>query len=311
MTVPTVSVIIPTYNRAHMVPRAIHSVLAQTFADFELLVVDDASTDGTEEIVRGIADPRLRYIWRPANGGVSAAQNTGLAAARGEFISILHSDDEYLPVKLDVQVPLLRATDAGAVMGAVTIVEPTGEFLRLSNLRGTTYENWIGFEKGIHISPMLIRRPLAQALGFDETLPGWEDVDFVIRLLRTSRLEISDEPMVRLHTDGGHRLSSAATQLHGMRGLFAKYERELRARPETRYRWHLLAAHFCARLGDAAGARGHLRECLAARPAAPAAWLLYLMSLAGDRGFMKAYHTYASASRAKESVRRFRARWVA
>ncbi|MDR7496584.1 MAG: glycosyltransferase family 2 protein, partial [Armatimonadota bacterium] len=138
MTVPTVSVIIPTYNRAHMVPRAIHSVLAQTFADFELLVVDDASTDGTEEIVRGIADPRLRYIWRPANGGVSAAQNTGLAAARGEFISILHSDDEYLPVKLEVQVPLLRATDAGAVMGAVTIVEPTGEFLRLSNLRGTT-----------------------------------------------------------------------------------------------------------------------------------------------------------------------------
>jgi glycosyltransferase involved in cell wall biosynthesis len=308
MTTPTVSVIIPTYNRASLLPRAIHSVLGQTFGDLELLVVDDASTDATEEVVRGIADPRLRYLRRPANGGVSAAQNSGLAAARGEFVSFLHSDDEYLPVKLEAQVPLLRATDAGAVKGAVMIVEPDGEVLRRSNLRGTTYENWLGFEKGVHVSPMLIRRPLAQALRFDESLPGWEDVDFLIRFFRISRLEISDEPVVRLHTDGGHRLSSAANQLRGMRGLFAKYERELRARPEARYRWHLLAAHFCARLGDAAGARGHLHECLAARPVAPALWLLYLMSLAGDRGFMRAYRAYVGASRAKASARRLRPR---
>jgi glycosyltransferase involved in cell wall biosynthesis len=305
MTEPIVSVIIPTHNRAHVVPRAIRSVLAQTFKDFELLVVDDASTDATEDVVRGFTDTRIRYLRRQTNGGVSAAQNTGLAAARGEFISILHSDDEYVPTKLEVQVPRLRARgpEIGAVKGCVTILDGAREVVRLSHMRDITAERWLGYEKGVHVSPMLMRRPVAQALGFDESLVGWEDVDFLIRFLEVSRIEVSDEPLVRLRGDGGHRLSSAANQLRGMQGVLVKYDRELRARPAVRYRWHLIAAHLCGRVGDRAGVRRHLRECLSARPVGAAAWLLYGGVLLGDRAFALLHRGYTRASRVKAAVR--------
>src|SRR4051812_1322910 len=91
---PVVSVILPTYNRAGLVTRAIDSVVRQTFECWELLVVDDASQDDTERVVAQYDDARVRYIRRPVNGGVSAAQNTGIDHARGELVAFLHSDDE-------------------------------------------------------------------------------------------------------------------------------------------------------------------------------------------------------------------------
>ena len=104
---PTVSVIIPTYNRAHLLPRALESVLAQTFEDLEVLVVDDGSTDGTEAVVTGY-DDRVRYLRQPQNAGVSAARNRGLREARGEFVAFLDSDDEWFPEKLARQVERFR-----------------------------------------------------------------------------------------------------------------------------------------------------------------------------------------------------------
>ena len=96
----TVSAIIPTYNRANIVIRAIQSVLNQTYQNFELLVIDDGSQDNTEEIVTGIHDNRIKYIRHEKNKGVAAARNTGIEAAKGEFIAFLDSDDEWLPNKL-------------------------------------------------------------------------------------------------------------------------------------------------------------------------------------------------------------------
>jgi glycosyltransferase involved in cell wall biosynthesis len=104
-----VSVVLPTYNRANLVGRAITSVIAQSFKDWELLVIDDGSTDETVEVVKGFVDGRVTYVRRQANGGVSAAQNEGVARARGPFISFLHSDDEFLPSKLEEQVALLES----------------------------------------------------------------------------------------------------------------------------------------------------------------------------------------------------------
>jgi len=81
---PKVSVVIPTYNRAHLVGRAIRSVLNQTYQDFEIIVVDDGSTDNTKEVVKSFNDPRIRYIRHEKNRGGSAARNTGIRAARGK-----------------------------------------------------------------------------------------------------------------------------------------------------------------------------------------------------------------------------------
>src|SRR5688500_9781977 len=117
---PIVSVVIPTYNRAHLIRRAIDSVVAQTFADWELIVVDDASKDDAEGVVRSYGDSRMRYVRHDVNKGASAARNTGLYAAHGEFVAFLDSDDEWLPEKLASQVELFRANPGGfASLGVV------------------------------------------------------------------------------------------------------------------------------------------------------------------------------------------------
>ena len=116
---PTGSVIIPTYNRARMVDRAIQSVLSQTYQDFEIIVVDDASTDNTQEVVKEcmFRDKRVRYIKHEKNKGGSAARNTGIKNEHGEYVGFLDSDDEWLPTKLEKQIELFRkrCNSVGAV----------------------------------------------------------------------------------------------------------------------------------------------------------------------------------------------------
>ena len=103
-----VSVIITTYNRAHLVGKAIKSVLNQTFQDFELIVVDDGSTDNTEEVINSFNDTRIRYIRHKINKGGNAARNTGLRNSKGEYIAFLDSDDEWLPEKLERQLEVFK-----------------------------------------------------------------------------------------------------------------------------------------------------------------------------------------------------------
>lgn len=106
---PTVSVIIPTYNRAHLVARAIQSVLNQTYQDFEIIIVDDASTDNTEEVVKSFNDKRVGYMQLNENSGTSAVpRNTAIKTARGKYIAFQDSDDEWLPEKLKKQVKVFK-----------------------------------------------------------------------------------------------------------------------------------------------------------------------------------------------------------
>jgi glycosyltransferase involved in cell wall biosynthesis len=118
-----VSVIIPTYNRAHVICRAIDSVLAQTYPDYEIIVVDDGSTDQTAHVLSFYTD-RIRYIYQ-ANGGVSKArENTGIKAAAGEYICFLDSDDAFLPNKLELQVGYLdNHPEIDVVLGGWQIID--------------------------------------------------------------------------------------------------------------------------------------------------------------------------------------------
>ena len=115
------SVVIPTYNRASILPRAVRSVLAQTFDGFELVIVDDGSDDDTPEVVRSFADPRICFL-RRENGGVSSARNAGAAVARGEYLVFLDSDDELLPEALARYAELDERADL--VVSAVVKVSP-------------------------------------------------------------------------------------------------------------------------------------------------------------------------------------------
>ena len=133
---PKVSVVVLTHNRPDMLCRAVSSILNQTFQDFEIVLVDDASTDNTPEVVRGLGDARIKYIRHKENRGEAAAANTGVTSSSGEYIAFLHDDDEWLPEKLGQQVRLLESSPptVGAVYtGFLRIDRSTKKLLKQVN----------------------------------------------------------------------------------------------------------------------------------------------------------------------------------
>ena len=149
---PTVSIILPTYNRVGSVQAAIHSVLAQTYIDYELIVVDDGSTDETASHVREIADPRLIYVLHPQNKGAAAARNTGMRMARGDYIAFLDSDDTWHPQKLEVQVEFLKNSpdQVGGCVTSYRLVFEDHSVIREIAMEPSFYEQSL---KGCNLSP--------------------------------------------------------------------------------------------------------------------------------------------------------------
>ncbi len=189
---PEISVVIPTYNRAQYVTRAVDSVLAQTLAATEIIVVDDGSTDDTESRLRAYGD-RLHYL-RQENAGVSAARNAGIAAARGEWIAFLDSDDEWRPQKLAVQAECISAhPEIVAHVTNATIVGANGEeidyFVARQHAavldrqpvlaRPLPYVmEWLFFAQ-----TLMVRRAVLGRTGlFDPTMRVFEDGDLMRRL---------------------------------------------------------------------------------------------------------------------------------
>lgn len=208
-----VSVIIPTFNRAHCLGRAMRSVLSQTHRNLELIICDDASTDGTEALVRGMDDPRIVYLRQSENRGAAAARNLGLAHAKGPFIAFQDSDDEWLLDKLEMQLEALRThgPDFGGTFGAKIIygADNTGRFGE-----GLSYvvpgngdavpSGDLSYKllRGNIISPqtLMIRAAVLERTGpFDERLPCNNDWEFMLRLSRATHLAYTPRPVVLAH----------------------------------------------------------------------------------------------------------------
>ncbi|MDO8793107.1 MAG: glycosyltransferase family 2 protein, partial [Vicinamibacterales bacterium] len=178
---PAFSVIIPTFNRAHVLPRAIESVLEQSYADFELLVVDDGSVDGTEQCVATCRDARVRYIRHGHNRGQNAALNSGLERARGTFVSFLDSDDAWDGGMLEAVLDKFRSDgELGWVHTAFRVRSATGA---VEPSMGSTLEGWIyreALEAGAVSPPttLSVRRTCFDTVGpFDlDVVVGQDDV---------------------------------------------------------------------------------------------------------------------------------------
>lgn len=187
---PTVSVILPVYNGADYVRFAIESVLAQTFRDFELIIVDDGSTDGTAQIVSSYGDNRIRYF-KKDNGGVATAVNYGLRAAAGRYISWLSHDDVFLPTKLEMQVAAREKVGEPSVIytdfqfinstGAITEERRIGHHSPGETVRNLLVAGSISFAA---YSLFYDKQCLEQVGLYDESQPFTQDADMLIRLAR-------------------------------------------------------------------------------------------------------------------------------
>lgn len=203
ISLPKVSVIITVYNRAELLRRSIASVLEQTFGDFELLVVDDCSTDDPESVIRAFGDTRIRYLRQSENQGVAAARNRGLRESRAPFVAFLDDDDEWFPDKLAQQVALFssRNTDVGLVYtGAETLTGHGEPLVHTPSARGDLYREMLARNLVHGTCGVMIRRNVITEIGFfDETLPAIEDYDFWLRIARYYKFDCISAPLVRYH----------------------------------------------------------------------------------------------------------------
>jgi len=197
---PIVSVVIPAYNAAWCLGRSIESVLAQTFRDFELIVVDDGSTDGTGAVLVAL-DEEIRVVRKP-NGGLSSARNAGIAAAGGRYVAFLDADDWWSPEKLARQVELMEARPELVFCSTATAVRtPEGGALpdwRCGKEGGTVLERI--FAANAHVagsgSAVVARREaFARVGGFDESLRSLEDIDMWMRLAGLGEYACIDAPL--------------------------------------------------------------------------------------------------------------------
>jgi len=229
---PKVSVVIPTYNSAATVKEAIESVLCQTYADLEINVIDDGSTDDTEKMVRQFGD-RIRYV-KQMNQGVSAARNAGIKQARGEYIAFLDSDDIWLPEKLAEEIPFLESDPKlGLVYCDWSVVSGEGvlhsSYLKnLPAVSGYVFDELIqtGF---ILTSGVVVRRACLDDVGdFDKSLSIAQDYDLWLRISYRWKVQLVNQCLFTKRNWGGSLSSNLRkTALERI----ALYQKTLRALP--------------------------------------------------------------------------------
>ncbi len=226
---PRVSVIIPLYNHEKFVGEAIESVLAQSFSDFELIIINDGSTDGSEGVVKGIRDDRITYFAH-ANQGAAQTINRGIQLARGEYLSILNSDDVYYRNRFAEAVQLLDA-DRGvqAVFSHIEVIDEQSASLRV--VRGAE-ENWATHDpktsfKGSNdivldllagnflmtTSNLFCRRSVFDGIGVFSNLRFTHDYEFFLRLCHRHPVQVIEMPLLQYRIHAANSLKGSEAEV--------------------------------------------------------------------------------------------------
>jgi glycosyltransferase involved in cell wall biosynthesis len=205
-----VSIIVPTYNRAHLVIETINSILAQTFKDFELIVIDNESSDNTEEVIKSYSDGRIRYFRNQNNGLVAVNRNYGINKANGEYIAFCDDDDLWMPEKLERQVKLLDLNkELGLVYSDSYIMNENGNLERYTLLsssklfRGNVFDKLFQMNFIPMLTVMIRREVLSKVGGFDPKYIIAQDHDLWLRIAEHYPIDFTEEPLAKYRIHGG------------------------------------------------------------------------------------------------------------
>ncbi len=220
-----VSIIIPTYNRAKILPRAINSILGQSYKDFELIVVDDCSSDNTDDVMKSFTDPRIRYIKHAQNKGGAAARNTGIKSAQREYVAFLDSDDEWQSEKLTKQV--FKIVNSSDETGLVFCLFKTIDSVKKDERLYSVYKNEATQAKILTrnfigtFSVVLIKKKFLDMVGgVDESLTSCQDWDLYVRLSRVCQFDFMNEALVKYYSSRSKNQIS-----HNKRAIVLGYTR--------------------------------------------------------------------------------------
>lgn len=215
---PSISVVIPAYNSERTIGDTVQSVLAQTFTDFEIIVINDGSQDGTLECLGAIADSRLN-VFSYENSGVAISRNRGIEKAKGEYVAFLDADDLWVPEKLTEQYQALQESPAASVAYSWTnYIDDSGDFLRPGmrpSFQGDVYRHLLVSNFLECGSNLLVRRSALQKVGgFDAELPPSEDWEMWLRLAKRYDFALVESPQIL------YRVSTSSASLN-----FQKHEK--------------------------------------------------------------------------------------
>jgi glycosyltransferase involved in cell wall biosynthesis len=291
---PKVTVIIPTYRRPAFLHKAILSVINQTYQDFEIIVVDDASNDGTEGVVNAIKDKRLRYICHSGNKGGSEARNTGIENGRGAFIAFLDDDDEWFPKKLELQVKLLENSSptVGIVYSGCILVEAvTGNVLcqKTPFHRGNLAQRLLAKNIIGTTSSVLIKRECFSRVGFfDESLPSYQDYDMWIRLSKNFHFDTIQEPLVKYHVHEKKIWTNLDALMRGLALMEKKYGCNSFSFKKTfgYYGYLDLGTRYCLN-GEIQNGRNAYLEAIRIFPLGMQSYLHFFLTYLGADNFLK------------------------
>lgn len=292
---PKISVIIPTYNRAHYIRFAIRSVLNQTFSDFELIIVDDGSIDNTRWIVNSFKDERIIYLPREVNKGPAAARNAGIKSSKGTLIAFLDDDDEGLPEKLECQVKVMEGNpEVGLVYAGYLKVDDKGKIINKIN---TTKKQCSFYDliqqNPIMLGTVIVRRECFERVGlFDEDLYGTEDWDMWIRISKHFLFKSVNRPLTKYRVHKGMISRDNYTRPEQIIRVFDKYTKELELIP-VNYRKDILArqhflrgAYLCSN-GRMSEGRSEFIKAISKKPNHIRCYVRMLTSLLGSRRYVK------------------------
>jgi glycosyltransferase involved in cell wall biosynthesis len=229
---PKVSVIIPTYKRTTFLLSAIESVLRQTYQNFEIIVVDDASGVDVQAIVNSCQDGRILMMRHEVNKGEAEGRNTGILNSRGEYIAFLDDDDEWLPNKLALQVAILENSlqkVGGIYTGyfAINFYEQRVLFVKIPSKRGDLYGDLILSNVIGTPSTVIIRRACIEKVGlFDNSVHYGVDCDFYLRVARHFHFDYLEEPLVKYHVHDERMTNNPEIVLKGLEAMSRKYAKE-------------------------------------------------------------------------------------
>jgi glycosyltransferase involved in cell wall biosynthesis len=251
---PSVTVIIPTYNRCLFLRDAIASVIAQTYTNWELIIVDDGSTDNTVDYIRSIPDPRIRIVAMPHSGNIAMLRNTGVKHSSGKWITFLDSDDMWVPQKLEIQLAALQKDTKQWCYGGFELMNETGAPIPIKSGTYHPFSGWIvrkiiAYEASVTTCSVMLRRSLFDEIGgfnSDAGLFCHEDYEFILRLAMQAEALAIASVLVRVREHPGRTTSTFANgpeRTANVYKIFYKIcNKDLKTLTQRQYAYHLAEA---------------------------------------------------------------------
>lgn len=268
---PLVSIVIPTYNRERLLNRAIKSVLNQTYTNFELIVVDDCSTDCTESVVKGFQDDRIRYIRHERNQGAPTARNNGIKAANGEYIAFQDSDDVWLSTKLEKQVNAFNSGSShiGVVYTSFWLINQDEKTLvpssRVKHTEGKIHDTLLEMNF-VSMSSAIVRRECFEKVGMFVKIPRFQDWELWLRISKYYYFKHLREPLVKVYRQVDSISRETDAWILARKYILSKYLDEISEKPKLLSKHYSDLGIFLCSKGDIKAGRKYFFKGMIAYP---------------------------------------------